>query len=226
MIRRKKPFNTLSRRQRRARTQHVKNLIYRERQRCGGLHYDDCDSENAEAIAAGWVWTWSDVLFLGNSPDLYWNAEIITIDVARADIAENLVFEEAHAMLNQSQQEDEARMDTTSNFNTNGKVISHTVMERTRVSYPQFDGLTYFEYIDKRLAEVMRDNPPIVTHGYRIQYGYRSGIGLQIIVEEPVLTREIIDSAIHSFVAGEMPLVPKVDKIMKQTLFKQPGNKS
>ncbi|ELM3740152.1 hypothetical protein [Yersinia ruckeri] len=55
MIRRNKPFNTLSRRRRRARTQHVKNLIRRERHRCRGLHYDDCDSENAEAIAAGWM---------------------------------------------------------------------------------------------------------------------------------------------------------------------------
>lgn len=209
MIYRNKPFNTLSRRRRRSRTQHVKNLIHCERHRCGGLHYDDCDSENAEAIAAGWVWTWSDVLFLGNSPDVYWNAEIITIDVARADIVENLMFEEAHAMLSQNQQEDEARMDTTPNYNAKGKVVSHTVVERTRVSYPQLGGLTYFDYIDKRLAEVMRDNPPVVTPGYRIQSGYRSGIGLQVIVEESVLTREIIDSAIRSFLAGDMPLVPK-----------------
>ena len=53
----------------------------------------------------------------------------------------------------------------------------------------------------------MRDTPPVVTPGYRIQYGYRSGIGLQIIVEESVLTREIIDSAIRSFLAGDMPLI-------------------
>jgi len=209
MIRRNTPFNTLSRRRRRARTQHVKNLIHRERHRCGGLHYDDCDSENAEAIAAGWMWTWSDVLFLGNSPDVYWNAEIITIDVARADIVENLVFEEAHAMLSQNQQEDEARMETTPNYNAKGKVVSHTVVERTRVSYPQFGGLTYFDYIDKRLVEVTRDNPPVVTPGYRIQSGYRSGIGLQIIVEESVLTRKIIDCAILSFLSGKMPLSPK-----------------
>lgn len=135
MIRRNKAFNTLSRSRCRARTQHVKNMIHRERHRCEGLHCDDCDSENAEVIAAGWIWTWSDVLFLGNSPDVYWNEEIITIDVARADIMENLVFEEAHAMLNQSQQEDEDRMDTTPNYNTEGKVVSHTVIERTRVSY-------------------------------------------------------------------------------------------
>lgn len=208
MIRRNKPFNTLSRRRRRARTQHVKNLIHRERHRCGGLHYDDCDSENAEAIAAGWMWTWSDVLFLGNSPDVYWNAEIITIDVARADIVENLVFEEAHAMLSQNQRKDEARMDITPNYNTKGKVVSHTVIERTRVSYPQFDGMTYFDYVTKRQVDLMRENPPVVTPGYRIQSGYRSGIGLQIIVAERVLTREIIDNAIRSFLAGDMPLIP------------------
>lgn len=37
-----KPFTSLSRRRRRARVQHIKNLIHRERHRCGGLHYDDC----------------------------------------------------------------------------------------------------------------------------------------------------------------------------------------
>lgn len=208
MIRKNKSFTTLSRRRRRARTQHIKNLIHRERHRCGGLHYDDCDSENAEAIAAGWVWTWSDILFLGNSPNVYWNAEIITTDVARADIAEKWVFEEADAMLSQNQQEDEARIETTPNYNAKGKVVSYTMVERTRVSYPQFGGLTYFAYIDKRLAEVLRDNPPVVTPGYRIQFGYRSGIGLQIIVDESMLTREIIDGAIRSFLAGDMPPVP------------------
>ena len=206
MTRRGKPFNTLSRRQRRALTQYVKNLIHRERHRCGGLHYDDCDSENAEDIAAGWVWTWSDVLFLGNSPDVYWNAEIITLDVACTDIIENRVFKEAHSMLSQAQQEDEARIETTPNYNVKGKVVSYTMVRRARVSYPQFGGLTYFDYINKRLAEVKRDNPPAVTPGYRIQAGYRCGIGLQIIVDEAVLTREVIDNAIRSFLAGDMPL--------------------
>jgi len=61
-------------------------------------------------------------------------------------------------------------------------------------------------YINKRLAEVKRDNLPAVTPGYRIQAGYRGGIGLQIIVDEAVLTREVIDNAIRSFLAGDMPL--------------------
>ena len=210
MIRRGKPFNTLSRRQRRARTQHIKNLIHRERHRCGGLHYDDCDSENTEAIAAGWIWTWSDVLFLGNSPDVYWNAEIITLDVARADIVENRVFKAAHSMLSRAQQEEEARIESAPNYNATGKVVSYTMVKRTRVSYPQFGGLTYFDYINKRLAEVKRDNPPAVTPGYHIQPGYRCGIGLQIIVDEALLTREVIDNAIRSFLAGDMPsLVPR-----------------
>lgn len=69
MIRKHKVFTSLSHRQRRARTQQIKNLIHRERG--GGLHYNDCDSENAEAIAAGWVWTWSDVLFLGVATCIY-----------------------------------------------------------------------------------------------------------------------------------------------------------
>jgi hypothetical protein len=67
--------------------------------------------------------------------------------------------------------------------------------------------MTYFNYVTKRKADLLRDNPPAVTPGYRILYGYRSGIGLQIIVGESVLTREIIDNAIRSFLAGDMAMV-------------------
>lgn len=53
-----KVFTSLSRRQRRARTQYIETLIHRERHRCGGLHYDDCEP------VEGHNWIWSDILFL------------------------------------------------------------------------------------------------------------------------------------------------------------------
>ncbi|KGD78829.1 hypothetical protein [Pantoea vagans] len=211
MTRKFKPFTSLSRRHRRTRVQHIKNLIYRERERCGGLHYDDCDSENAEAIAADWVWTWSDVLFLDDQdPTIYWNAEIITADVARMDIIENRVLNEATAMLDQAQLEDELRLETVSNYDAKGKIVGYKQVMRTRVAYPQFGGMTYHDYINKRVADILRDTPPVITPGYSIQHGYRSGIGLQIIVAEAELTREVIDNAIRTFLAGNMPSLKSI----------------
>ncbi|MEG2114173.1 MAG: hypothetical protein RRZ38_09810 [Hafnia sp.] len=80
MTRKYKVFTSLSRRQRRARAQYIKTLIHRERHRCGGLHYDDCEP------AEGHNWSWSDILFLDKDPATYWNAEITTAELARADI--------------------------------------------------------------------------------------------------------------------------------------------
>lgn len=47
MTKKRKAFTSLSRRQRRSKTQQVKNLIYRERHRCGGVFFDECDMEYA-----------------------------------------------------------------------------------------------------------------------------------------------------------------------------------
>lgn len=88
-----------------------------------------------------------------------------------------------------------------------GAEYSRPVADRTRVAYTQFGGLTFFEYTTKRQEEITRDNPPVITPGYRIQHGYHGGIGLQIIVDAPELTREVIDNAIRSFLAGNMPSI-------------------
>ncbi|MEG2114174.1 MAG: hypothetical protein RRZ38_09815 [Hafnia sp.] len=76
-----------------------------------------------------------------------------------------------------------------------------------RRSYSQFDGVTFSEYVSKREVEIVRDTIPPVQCGHQIRPGYRGGIGLKIIVAEPVLTHGIIDDAIRSFLAGDMPLI-------------------
>lgn len=97
-----RPFTSLSRRKRRAKTFEVKNLIYRERYRCGGLFYDDCDM-NA-AVASG-NWRWSDILFLGRDPAVFWNAEIITASEAFNDRVESIAFDEAWSMLDDDERQ-------------------------------------------------------------------------------------------------------------------------
>ena len=54
MGRKHTPFSALSRRKRRAKTLHIKNLIYRERDIQGGIFYDECDQN--VALASG-RWT-------------------------------------------------------------------------------------------------------------------------------------------------------------------------
>ncbi|EGM6703824.1 hypothetical protein IIK97_004058 [Salmonella enterica subsp. enterica serovar Nigeria] len=191
-----KPFTALSRRQRRASTIRIKNLIHRERLRCGGIFYDDCDIP--AAIASG-RWTWSDILFTSRDPATYWNAEIITAGLKFKDCVEQAAFDEAWAMLNADEQERETTIETVPTYNAAGKIINHRQLPRHEITYPQFDGLTWLEYIDKRTQEIARDNPPAVHCGYRILPGYRAGIGLQMVVDAPTLTVEVIEAAIADF---------------------------
>ncbi|MGC6031685.1 hypothetical protein VU661_24885, partial [Enterobacter kobei] len=83
------PFSSLSRRKRRAATLKIKTLIYRERDTWGGIFYDECDHD--QSVASG-NWTWSDIVFLDHDPAVFWNAEIITANVAFTDAVEEATF--------------------------------------------------------------------------------------------------------------------------------------
>lgn len=136
MGRKHTPFTSLSRRKRRAKTLHFKNLIYRERDRLGGIFYDECDQ--AVALASG-RWTWSDIIFLSQDPAIFWNAEIITANVAFADAVENIAFNEAFSKLNAAETQQEMHLDFTPDVSSNGK----RWLRKPALKYPQFDGLTF-----------------------------------------------------------------------------------
>lgn len=192
MGRKHTPFTSLSRRKRRAKTLHIKNLIYRERDRLGGIFYDECD--RVAAIASG-RWTWSDIIFLSQDPAIFWNAEIITANVAFADAVEDIAFNEALSKLDAAETQQEMHLDFTPDVSSHGK----RWLRKPALKYPQFDGLTFNDFIDKRALEIARDNPPAIYCGYRILPGYASGIGLQIVVEADRLNRAVIEMAIADF---------------------------
>ncbi len=81
MVRRPKVFTSLSRRKRLAATFNIKQQIYRERSRCGGmfLNYGDLDASAASG-------NWNDIYFLSADKSIYWNAEIITGSAWKTEI--------------------------------------------------------------------------------------------------------------------------------------------
>lgn len=193
MGRKHTPFSSLSRRKRRAATLKIKTLIYRERGTWGGIFYDECDYD--QSVASG-NWTWSDIVFLGRDRAVFWNAEIITANVAFADVVEEAAFREAMSRLHTEDQYQAAHFSTTPNIDANGKIISYTLLSRPELNYPQLDGMTVGNFADKRVQTIVRDNPPPVYCGYRILPGYAAGAGLRMIVEADVLDRSVIEAAI------------------------------
>ncbi len=186
------PLTSLSRRKRRAKALRVKNLIYRERGRLGGIFFDECDQD--VALASG-HWTWSDILFLSHDPALFWNAEIVTANVAFADAVEDIAFNEALSKLDAAEKDDLMHVDFIPDVSSQGK----TWLRNPPRNYPQFDGLTFNDFVDKRALEIARDNPPAIYCGYRILPGYAFGVGLQMVVDADRLNRAVIETAIADF---------------------------
>lgn len=196
MNRKHKPFTTLTRRQRRAETLRVKNRIKRERYP-SSVFNTDCDISYASTMPGGW--RWCDIVFLGADPATYWNVTVDTASAHFASLVEDAAFDEAWALLDAEQQESHYSIETTPNYDANGKIISYTQLLKPDPVYPQFGGLTLHAYTDKRTAEIARDNPPAVYGGYAIQHGYNHGIGLHMVIDAPVLTVELIEAAIADF---------------------------
>ncbi|CAI1559835.1 Uncharacterised protein [Serratia proteamaculans] len=192
------PFVSLSRRNRRKKAIKIKNLIYKERHRCGGVFYDESDFTQFDEEPER-VWGWSDIYFSGLDPAVFWNTEIITAQVALEDIVHSRAFDEAYILLNEQQRECELKIETYPNHDNKGKIVSHTLINKKEYEYTIFDGLTFDKYVKKREHEIARDTPPIIYPCYRYLPHYVYGLGLRMIVDVPSLNRKIIEDTIIDF---------------------------
>ncbi|EGG9814466.1 hypothetical protein ID007_004327 [Salmonella enterica] len=190
-------FTSLSRRKRRAKVQGWKNQIRRESARCSPLFWDMADIDAAMSVG----WQWSDIVFLGSEPDVYWNATIETCGCALSESQADIAFSEAWNMLTREEKAAETNFETEPQHNAQGKVISHRMIRPEKPAYEKFGGLTFHDYINKRQAEIASGSKPAVYASYRIIPGYGGGIGLSMIVDAEYLTREIVENAIRDFLA-------------------------
>lgn len=191
-------FSSLSRRRRRQKVIHIKNLIHNERHRCGGLFYDECEFTQVEGESDR-IWEWSDIWFTGLDPADFWNAEIITAQVAFRDAYHSRAFDQAREMLSEQQRENEFKINTVPNYNARGKIISHTLVPREAGKYDFFGGLTFFDFVKKRELEIVSNDPPAIHCGYEFLPDYAYGLGLRIIVDAPYLSQQVIEDAITDF---------------------------
>lgn len=191
-------FSSLSRRSRRQKVIRIKNLIYNERHRCGGIFYDECDFARFDD-ESDHIWKWSDIYFTGLDPADFWNAEIITAQVAFRDACHSRAFDEACEMLSEQERENEFQINTCPNYNSHGKIISHILVHREACKYDVFGGLTFFGFVEKRELEIVINDPPAIHCGYKFLPGYAYGLGLRMIVDVPSLSQQIIEGAIADF---------------------------
>jgi len=196
--RKHRPFTSLSRRSRRKKVISIKNLIHKERHRCGGIFYDECDFTLFDEESHH-VWGWSDICFTGVDPATFWNTEIITAHVAFKDGVHNRAFDEAYALLSEQECRHEFKIDTRPEYNAKGKIVSYIAVNSIARKYAVFGGLTFSQYVQKREQEIAHDDPPTIYKRYQFLPDYAYGLGLRIIVDASALTRQVIEEAIADF---------------------------
>jgi hypothetical protein len=196
--RKHRPFIALSRRHRRKKVINLKNLIHRERHRCGGLFYDDADITQYDKDSDR-VWSWSDIYFPGLDPAVLWNVEIITAHMAFRDAVSDRAFNEGWARLDEQERASESRIETRPVYNAQGKIVAHAWMPSKAREYAALDDLSFAEYVTKREHEITRHDPPAIYCGHQFLPGYAYGIGMRMIVDAPALTLPVINAAILDF---------------------------
>ena len=80
-----------------------------------------------------------------------------------------------------------------------GKILTYQMLEREQKRYDQFEGLTFFEQIDKLEAQILAESSPPVYESFETDLSYGYGIGLSIVLNVETINRKAIEQAIMKF---------------------------
>jgi hypothetical protein len=140
---------------------------------------------------------WADVLFCGSDGLTIWNAEIITSTTDFWDKAENLAFTRAWEKLTPEEQEHVAKIETKPVWH--GRMKCYETVDREKVRYEKFGGLTFYEYQDSLADEIIRSDPLNIYESFVTDKSYRYGIGLYIVTHADIINPKTIEQAIKRF---------------------------
>ncbi len=126
-----------------------------------------------------------------------WNAEIVTTGRRFWDIVEEMAHNRAWSMLSSEEQAAEVDMKFEPIWH-NGQRM-YRLIPRPKLTYEQYGGLTYGEYQDKLVEEIIRDEPPEVFESFEIDRSYRYGIGLTMVIKAEEVNQAAIEEAIRRF---------------------------
>jgi hypothetical protein len=194
------PFIFLPRHRRSEAVVRLKNQIRRTAAYYGGRFTSDLVME--EAADEGGSSQWLDFTFVGTNRFTLWNAVIRTTKCAFRDSVHGLAHARAWAALS----DEEQRQETAWEFEPadrakTGKVLTYRMVPREFARYAKFDGRTLAEQIHLLEAKTTRDEPPAIHESFRLDRSYRYGIGLDIVVDVPIIDRASVEMAIDRFVA-------------------------
>lgn len=108
----------------------------------------------------------------------------------------------AWEMLTPDEQEFEAEMKFEP-IRSGGKKM-YRMVEKPKLVYEKFGGLTYHDYHDKLVEEIIQNEPPEIYESFTTDRSYCYGTGLYIVIHADEINQGSIEEAIRRFrVVGE-----------------------
>lgn len=141
---------------------------------------------------------WFDFLFLGLDGRSIWNASITTGNLRFWERSQEMAAEQTRSRLTEAELEEEYRWQFGPAF-YNGRQKFYRVIRSEPRRHAALDGLTVREYEERIASEIQRETPPAIHESFRLDRSHQYGIGLEIIVDAPVIDRNVIESAIRQF---------------------------
>lgn len=141
---------------------------------------------------------WFDVLFLGLDGRSIWNATITTGGLALWERIQDLASEQTRSRLTEAELEEESRWKFAPAHYVGRQKFYRMIRPEPR-RHAALDGLTIREYEERVASEILHDTPPGIHESFQLDRSYRYGIGLEIVVDSPIVDRAAIERSIRRF---------------------------
>jgi hypothetical protein len=193
-----RPFMSLPRHRRRSAVIALHGRMLRHAYYTGSTLFDSnqlsMDPEEPDRLH-----TWVDIVFPGLDRFMLWNAELITTEMAKHDLASSRADDEMSAKLEAAGEVYEPRM--TSHLiprKRPGAPRMYRVEFAPEKHYDCLDGQTYAQAREALEAELMR-SLPTPPERFEIDRGYAYGIGLHAVINVKTFDTLAIEQTITLF---------------------------
>lgn len=190
------PFAALSRHRQRDAFVKLRWKIRRDTPTYGGLFTSDVVLDEPGRPDA--YRQWFDVLFLGLDGRSIWNASITTGNLRFWERIQDLASEQTRSLLTEAELEEEYRWKFAPAHYVGRQKFYRIIRPEPR-RHAVLDGLTIREHEERVASEILHNTPPEIHESFRLDHSYRYGIGLEIIVDAPIIDQTVIERCIRRF---------------------------
>lgn len=190
------PFSSLSRHRQRDAFVKLRWKIRRDTPTYGGLFTSDLVLDEPGRPDA--YRQWFDVLFLGLDGHSIWNATITTGALTFWERIQELASEQTRSRLTEAELEAEYHWTFAPAHYVGRQKFYHVIRPEPR-RHAALGGLTIRQHEEKNASAILRNTPPDIHESFRLDRSYRYGIGLEIVVNAPIVDQTVIERCIRRF---------------------------